>query len=34
MTGMARISCGKRTFFDLLTRRLARYVRVEFWSWW
>jgi HlyD family secretion protein len=34
MTGMAKISCGPRSLFDLLTRRLARYVRVEFWSSW
>ena len=34
MTGMAKISCGPRPLFDLVTRRLARYVRVEFWSWW
>lgn len=34
MTGNAKISCGNRRLFDLLTRRLAHYVRVEFWSWW
>ena len=34
MTGKAKILCGGRRIFDLLTRRLARYVRVEFWSWW
>jgi multidrug efflux pump subunit AcrA (membrane-fusion protein) len=34
MTGTAKISCGKRTMAHLLTRRIARYVRVEFWSWW
>ncbi len=34
MTGNAKISCGQRRILDLLTRRLARYVRVEFWSWW
>jgi multidrug resistance efflux pump len=34
MTGNAKISSGKRSIFDLLTRRLARYIRVEFWSWW
>jgi multidrug resistance efflux pump len=34
MTGNAKIFCGKRRIFDLLTRRLARYIRVEFWSWW
>jgi multidrug resistance efflux pump len=34
MTGNAKIYCGKRRLVDLLTRRLARYLRVEFWSWW
>jgi multidrug resistance efflux pump len=34
MTGTAKISCGKRPIIYLLTRRIARYVRVEFWSWW
>jgi putative peptide zinc metalloprotease protein len=34
MTGTAKISCGPRRIVDLLTRRLARYIRVEFWSWW
>ena len=34
MTGMAKIDCGQRSLFEILTRRLARYVRVEFWSWW
>jgi len=34
MTGNAKIYCGKRRLVDLLTRRLARYIRVEFWSWW
>jgi putative peptide zinc metalloprotease protein len=34
MTGMAKIDCGRRSLFEILTRRLARYVRVEFWSWW
>jgi multidrug resistance efflux pump len=34
MTGQAKILCGKRSIFDLLTRRLTRYLRVEFWSWW
>lgn len=34
MTGMAKISCGSRPLFEVVTRRLARYVRVEFWSWW
>jgi hypothetical protein len=34
MTGNAKIFCGQRRIFDLITRRLARYMRVEFWSWW
>jgi putative peptide zinc metalloprotease protein len=34
MTGNAKIFCGEQRIWDLLTRRLARYVRVEFWSWW
>ncbi len=34
MTGNAKIFCGKRRIFDLMTRRLVRYIRVEFWSWW
>jgi len=34
MTGKAKIYCGRRSIFDLITRRLARTVRVEFWSWW
>ena len=34
MTGNAKIVCGRRTIASLLTRRLVRYLRVEFWSWW
>ena len=34
MTGMIKISCGKRRIVDLVLRRIARTVRVEFWSWW
>jgi len=34
MTGNAKIYCGKRRIFNLMTRRLTRYIRVEFWSWW
>ncbi|MBI3886338.1 MAG: HlyD family efflux transporter periplasmic adaptor subunit [Opitutae bacterium] len=34
MTGQAKIVCGKRRIIDLLTRRIARTIRVEFWSWW
>lgn len=34
MTGMAKVYCGQRRLIDIMTRRLARYLRVEFWSWW
>jgi multidrug resistance efflux pump len=34
MTGMAKIECGQRRAIDLITRRLSRTFRVEFWSWW
>jgi len=34
MTGQAKISCGERRLIDLVTRRIARTVKVEFWSWW
>ncbi|HEV3410179.1 MAG TPA: efflux RND transporter periplasmic adaptor subunit, partial [Chthoniobacterales bacterium] len=34
MTGMAKIYCGPRRIIDLMTRRLSRTFRVEFWSWW
>jgi multidrug resistance efflux pump len=34
MTGQAKILCGRRRALDLVTRRLAHAVKVEFWSWW
>ncbi len=34
MTGMAKIDCGEQRIFELVTRRLSRTFRVEFWSWW
>jgi putative peptide zinc metalloprotease protein len=34
MTGTAKIFCGTRSVWSLLTRRVERYLRVEFWSWW
>jgi multidrug resistance efflux pump len=34
MTGNAKISGGKRPIIALLTRRVAHFFRVEFWSWW
>jgi putative peptide zinc metalloprotease protein len=34
MTGQAKILCGERRIVDLMVRRLARTLKVEFWSWW
>jgi multidrug resistance efflux pump len=34
MTGQAKILCGRRSILHILTRRVTRYLRVEFWSWW
>jgi putative peptide zinc metalloprotease protein len=34
MTGQAKILCGRRRALDLVIRRLAHTVKVEFWSWW
>ena len=34
MTGLAKIGCGQRRIIELITRRLSRTFRVEFWSWW
>ena len=34
MTGNAKIYCGEQRLLDLVTRRLVRFLRVEFWSWW
>lgn len=34
MTGHAKIYCGERRVIDLVTRRLVRFLKVEFWSWW
>jgi putative peptide zinc metalloprotease protein len=34
MTGSAKILCGRRRAMDLLRRRIAKSIRVEFWSWW
>ena len=33
MTGHAKILCGRRRALDLVTRRLAHTIKVEFWSW-
>jgi putative peptide zinc metalloprotease protein len=34
MSGNGKVYCGKRPMIELLTRRLVRYLRVEFWAWW
>ena len=34
MTGHAKIFLGQRRLIDLINRRLARTVKVQFWSWW
>jgi biotin carboxyl carrier protein len=34
MSGHAKVYCGKRKLFSLLSRRIVRYLRVEVWSWW
>jgi putative peptide zinc metalloprotease protein len=32
MTGVAKIYCGDRRIIDLITRRLVRWIRTEFWD--
>jgi putative peptide zinc metalloprotease protein len=34
MSGHAKTYCGTRRIGDLIARRVARYVTIEFWSWW
>jgi len=34
MTGQAKIFCGQRRIFDLITWRTARTLKVDVWSWW
>ena len=34
MTGHAKIYAGDHRLIDLMMRRLVRFVKVEFWSWW
>ena len=34
MTGYAKIQIASRSVFVLLARKIASFVRVEFWSWW
>ena len=32
MTGVAKVHCGERRIIDLVTRRLRRWIRTEFWD--
>jgi multidrug resistance efflux pump len=34
MSGQGKVLCGERRLLDIVMRRIARTVRVEFWSWW
>ena len=34
MSGQGKVFCGERHLLELVMRRIARTVRVEFWSWW
>ena len=34
MTGHAKIFCGQRRLIDIISRRVARTIKVQFWSWW
>ena len=34
MTGNLKILCGQHRIVELMTRRIARTFKVEFWSWW
>jgi multidrug resistance efflux pump len=34
MTGHGKVYAGERALIEILSRRLVRYIRVEFWSWW
>ena len=34
MTGNAKVYCGEQRAIELVMRRMVRYLRVEFWSWW
>jgi putative peptide zinc metalloprotease protein len=34
MSAYAKIYCGKRSLASKIIRRVARFFRVEFWSWW
>jgi multidrug resistance efflux pump len=34
MTGQAKIYCGQQRLVEIVLRRLVRFLKVEFWSWW
>ena len=34
MSGQGKVFCGERHLLEIVMRRIARTVRVEFWSWW
>jgi multidrug resistance efflux pump len=34
MTGHAKIYCGEQRLIDIVMRRVIRFFKVEFWSWW
>jgi putative peptide zinc metalloprotease protein len=34
MSGRAKIYCGERRLIDIVGRRIVRFFKVEFWSWW
>jgi len=34
MSGNAKIYCGERRLYEIVSRRFVRYLRTEFWSWW
>lgn len=34
MTGAAKIYCGERALWEIVGRRLVRFLKVDFWSWW
>ncbi len=33
-TGYGKIYVGDRRLIEIVSRRLVRFLRVEFWSWW
>jgi hypothetical protein len=34
MSGYAKITTGRRTLASRFLRRVIRFIRIEFWSWW